>query len=95
MNKVLTFFLLFSLTLSCSAQKAPSKTDIVAYFGFEQKSIKTNGEEIVFYTYQKGKQTASKLIVYLQGSDPSPQFSYRILQTYPIRNLPPFEFHLR
>ena len=78
MNKIFTFFLILSLTVSCRAQNIPTKAEIVEYYGFEQKSIKTNNEKIVFYTYQKGKQPKTKLIVYLQGSDPSPQFSYRI-----------------
>lgn len=65
-------------TISCSAQNIPKKMDIVRHYGFEQKSIEINDEEIVFYTYQKGQQPKTKLIVYLQGSDPSPQFSYRI-----------------
>ena len=66
------------MTTSCSAQNIPKKTEIVEHYGFEQKSIEINSEEIVFYTYQKGQQPKTKLIVYLQGSDPSPQFSYRI-----------------
>ena len=60
------------------AQNIPTKTEIVRHYGFEQKSIEQANEEIVFYTYQKGKKAKTKLILYLQGSDPSPQFSYRI-----------------
>lgn len=78
MNQLLSFLLLLSLTVSCKAQKIPTKEEIVAHYGFEQRSITSDNEEIVFYTYQKGSQTKSKLIVYLQGSDPSPQFSYRV-----------------
>ena len=66
------------LTVSCGAQNIPTKMEIVEHYGFEQKSIEVNNEEIVFYTYKKDKQAKTKLIVYLQGSDPSPQFSYRI-----------------
>jgi len=78
MNKFSTFFLILFLSVSCKAQSIPTKTEIVEHYGFQQKSIETNNEEIVFYTYQKGIQAKTKLIVYLQGSDPSPQFSYRI-----------------
>lgn len=78
MSKFLTFFLIFFLTISCKAQRIPTKKEIVEHYGFEQKSIEVNNEEIVFYTYQKDTQLKTKLIIYLQGSDPSPQFSYRI-----------------
>ena len=78
MNKFSTFFLLLFLSVNCKAQRIPTKTEIVEHYGFQQKSIEANNEEIVFYTYQKGIQAKTKLIVYLQGSDPSPQFSYRI-----------------
>lgn len=78
MGKISIAFLILLLTISCAAQNIPTKTEIVEHYGFEQKSIEDNDEEIIFYTYQKGKQVKTKLIVYLQGSDPSPQFSYRI-----------------
>jgi len=78
MNKIITFISIIILTTSCSAQNIPKKTEIVEHYGFEQKSIEINNGEIVFYTYQKDQQPKTKLIVYLQGSDPSPQFSYRI-----------------
>ena len=78
MARIYTIFLIFLLTVSGGAQNIPTKTEIVAHYGFEQKSIEHDKEEIVFYIYQKGKQAKTKLIVYLQGSDPSPQFSYRI-----------------
>lgn len=78
MHKVIIFFSVFILATSCSAQNIPKKTEIIEHYGFEQKSIEVNNEQIVFYTYQKGKLPKTKLIVYLQGSDPSPQFSYRI-----------------
>ena len=78
MNRIFTAFLILLLTVSCGAQNIPTKMEIVEHYGFEQKSIEVNNEEIVFYTYKKDKQAKTKLIVYLQGSDPSPQFSYRI-----------------
>lgn len=64
--------------INCNAQNIPTKKEIVAHYGFKQESIKTDGEQIVFYTYQKDSSTKTKLVLYLQGSDPSPQFSYRI-----------------
>ena len=78
MNRIFTAFLILLLTVSCGAQNIPTKMEIVEHYGFEQKSIEVNNEEIVFYTFKKDKQAKTKLIVYLQGSDPSPQFSYRI-----------------
>jgi len=78
MDRILTTFLVLFLTLGCRAQNVPSKKEIVEHYGFQQKSIEGNTEEVVFYTYQKSKKAKRKLIVYLQGSDPSPQFSYRI-----------------
>lgn len=78
MDKIFTAYLILLLTIGCRAQNIPTKTEIVKHYGFEQKSIQDNNEKIVFYTYKKGEQAKTKLIVYLQGSDPSPQFSYRI-----------------
>lgn len=78
MNKFSAFCLIFFLSVSCKAQKIPTKEEITNHYGFEEKSIKINNETIVFYTYQKSKATKTKLVIYLQGSDPSPQFSYRI-----------------
>lgn len=78
MNRIITFISIILITAGCLAQNIPIKTEIVEHYGFEQKSIEVNNDEIVFYTYQKGKQSKTKLILYLQGSDPSPQFSYRI-----------------
>lgn len=78
MNRIFTAFLILILIASCRAQNIPTKTEIVEHYGFVQKSIEDNDQEIIFYTYQKGTQAKTKLIVYLQGSDPSPQFSYRI-----------------
>lgn len=66
------------LAVGCSAQNIPTKAELVAYYGFEQKTLDTDAGEIVYYTYQKGTKPKTKLILYLQGSDPSPQFSYRI-----------------
>lgn len=78
MNKYLIVYLTFFISINCVAQNIPTKSEVVAHYGFEQQLIEVNGEEIVFYSYQKGNQLKTKLIVYLQGSDPSPQFSYRI-----------------
>lgn len=78
MNRIL-LLILFSLSFAyCDAQKIPTKEQIVDHYGFEEESINLNDEKIVFYTYQKGKVPKTKLVLYLQGSDPSPQFSYRI-----------------
>ena len=75
--------LLFSITAitSCKAQKAPSKNDIVHHFGFIQDSIIVETENIVYYSYSRSEEKIENLIIYLQGSDPSPQFSYRLSGT--------------
>ncbi|MEM7574542.1 MAG: hypothetical protein AAF433_16680 [Bacteroidota bacterium] len=77
MNRILTLLLILGFITSCKAQNIPTKTEIVEHYGFEQKSITVDNEDIVFYTYQKEEGPKTKLILYLQGSDPSPQFSYR------------------
>ena len=78
MNRIFTLLVVLSFVSGCQAQSIPTKSEIVEHYGFEQRSITENGEDIVFYSFQKGKSPATKLILYLQGSDPSPQFSYRI-----------------
>jgi len=72
--------LLIVLTIfsSCKAQKIPSKNELVNHFGFIQDSILVDTENIVYYSYRNGDAKIDKLIVYLQGSDPSPQFSYKL-----------------
>jgi len=74
-NIILILFLGFN---SCKAQNIPSKNELVNHFGFEEKSITTDKEKIVYYTYKNGNATKDKLVMYLQGSDPSPQFSYKM-----------------
>lgn len=68
---------LFALITSY-AQKPPTKKELVEHYGFQEHSIQVSDENIVFYTYQKGNIVKTKLVLYLQGSDPSPQFSYRV-----------------
>lgn len=63
---------------NCQGQKIPTKNEIVAHYGFEQKVMNSDEEDIVYYTYSKDSSPKTKLILYLQGSDPSPQFSYKI-----------------
>ena len=78
MNRVLILILVCLSITYCDAQKVPTKDQIVNHYGFVEKSIVVNNEKIVFYTYQKSNSPKSKLVLYLQGSDPSPQFSYQI-----------------
>jgi len=66
---LLTFRLGFS-------QDIPSKEALVAHFGFTQHELAVNNEVIVYYTYGDYTKKTSKMLMYLQGSDPSPQFSY-------------------
>lgn len=67
-----------ALISSCKAQKVPTKDELVNYFGFVQNSIVVDKENIIYYSYTKGEKKKENLIIYLQGSDPSPQFSYSI-----------------
>jgi dienelactone hydrolase len=62
------------------AQTAPTKNEIVQHFGFTQDTLITDNDTIVFYTHQKGKDKPASMVMYLQGSDASPQFSYRLQQ---------------
>ena len=85
--RILIFFLItFKIFNYCYAQKIPTKSELINHFGFNQDSIVVDSEKIVFYLYKKGEDEIENLVVYLQGSDPSPQFSYRI-QDGKIKNL--------
>lgn len=75
----LFILIIFSFNLQpCEAQDIPSKEELLTHFGFIEESIEVNNERITFYTYGKGSPQKDKLVMYLQGSDPSPQFSYQI-----------------
>jgi pimeloyl-ACP methyl ester carboxylesterase len=78
MNRILFLVLIILSCTHCDAQNIPTKEQIINHYGFEEKSIKVNDENIVFYTSKKSDVAKTKLVLYLQGSDPSPQFSYRI-----------------
>ncbi|MEM9549301.1 MAG: hypothetical protein AAGA77_25230 [Bacteroidota bacterium] len=70
--------IIFQLVLvSAKSQINISKQDLVNNFGFVQHEITVDQEEIVFYTYQKDDSKKSGIVLYLQGSDPSPLFSYK------------------
>ena len=60
------------------AQSIPTKQELVSEYGFEQQELSRESEEIVYYIYQQGTAKKTKLVLYLQGSDPSPLFSYQI-----------------
>ncbi|MEO0558334.1 MAG: hypothetical protein AAF170_09135 [Bacteroidota bacterium] len=60
------------------AQDLPTKHELVQHFGFEQRQLDAPEGDIVYYTYDSGEAPPSTLVMYLQGSDPSPQFSYRL-----------------
>ena len=74
---ILIFIVATNTFTACKAQKIPSKYELVNHFGFAQDSIIVETEKIVYYSYKNGNAKIENLIVYLQGSDPSPQFSYR------------------
>lgn len=63
---------------ACQAQNIPTKSELVSHYGFEQKTITADQEKIVYYTYTSDSSPKAKMVLYLQGSDPSPQFSYKI-----------------
>lgn len=54
-----------------------TKNDLVSHFGFNQETLPYRDESIHFYTFKTGrKEDVKNLILYIQGSDPSPLFSY-------------------
>ena len=80
MKPICTFLFLLLANSSLYSQSIPSKQDLVNHYGFVQHELLTDQERIVYYTHQKGSAEKSKLVVYLQGSDPSPLFSYSLDQ---------------
>ncbi len=78
MKHLIGLILIFCILGNLHTQTLPSKRELLNHYGFDENSITVDGEKIVFYTFQKDNSPKSKLIVYLQGSDPSPLFSYRI-----------------
>ena len=72
------------VTASVSAQSSatervtpPTKHEIVAAFGFEQHELSSGDDRITFYLKDCERTTASRLFLFLQGSDPGPQFLWR------------------
>lgn len=61
------------------SQQKPSKELLVTHFGFKEPRLETPNDTIHYYSFQKNIRTAVKgLVIYVQGSDPSPQFFYQI-----------------
>ncbi|MEM9065918.1 MAG: hypothetical protein AAGB51_10560 [Planctomycetota bacterium] len=52
------------------------KAGLVAHYGFEEESIGRAADAVTYYRIGAADGAARRLVVYLQGSDPSPQFSY-------------------
>ncbi|MEM1271941.1 MAG: hypothetical protein AAGI08_17980 [Bacteroidota bacterium] len=77
------FFLcfLFCLILSSAglAQNVPAPDELAAHFGFDRQTLATDSYEIVYYVRSEGPAEKTNLVLYLQGTDPSPQVSYRIV----------------
>jgi len=64
--------------ITCRGQEIPTKNEILSYYGFEERSTNSDEKGIIYYTYSNDTLPKTKMILYLQGSDPSPQFSYKI-----------------
>jgi len=78
MKPIVFILSIVSVFQSCSSQIIPSKDNIVNHFGFVQHTLKVGNETILYYSYKNENEKIKNLILYLQGSDPSPQFSYRL-----------------
>ena len=80
MRLFVSLLILSVAACTCNAQKIPTKQELVHHFGFVQDSLFVASEGIVYYAHQRKKRTKEldHLIIYLQGSDPSPQFSYQL-----------------
>jgi pimeloyl-ACP methyl ester carboxylesterase len=66
-----------ALPLSACAQVEPNKTDMVSQFGFKERILTHGDRTIHYYVFGNEPTQESRLILYLQGSDPSPVFAYR------------------
>ncbi len=76
MKYLLSVILFTLLSGYLFSQTIPTKRELVRHYGFEQSEISRKNERIVYYTHQKDTTKKTKLVMYLQGSDPSPLFSY-------------------
>ncbi|MEM7296874.1 MAG: hypothetical protein AAF391_01245 [Bacteroidota bacterium] len=79
MNKQLLLYLAFLFAfLLTMGQTIPTKKEILDHYGFEEHTLVEEQKEVLYYTYSTGEAPKTKLIMFLQGSHPSPQFSYQI-----------------
>lgn len=72
-------FLLFFGPAACAKaqeQPLPLKTQLVEAFGFSENSLLAGDIPVIYYQKGATPRDAKRLIVYLQGSDPSSQFYY-------------------
>ncbi len=72
------FLIIFAFVNTVFGQSVPTKKELVSHFGFQEFTIKSSPKNIHYYAYQGKKVKKTKLVLYIQGSDPSAQFSYRI-----------------
>ncbi len=78
--KLAAFASLSLLPLTACAQSLdapPTKQELMQPSGFSEHVIDVGDTSILFYKTGDAATSSSRLFVYLQGSDPSPQFSYR------------------
>ncbi|PQJ79823.1 hypothetical protein [Polaribacter porphyrae] len=66
----------FSFLTSQNNQANLNKKNLVESFGFEEYVLAINNDSIHYYLYKKKSHTINNVILFIQGSDPSPQFSY-------------------
>ncbi|MEL6559607.1 MAG: hypothetical protein AAFQ94_15555 [Bacteroidota bacterium] len=78
MKNVIVVYILSLFSIELYGQQIPAKSDILSAYGFVENKITDQKDEILFYSYQNGETKKQKLVLYLQGSDPSPLFSYSI-----------------
>ncbi len=75
---ILINILLITFCNPLLSQKPPKK-ELVTPFGFKEHNLVTPNDTIHYYSFQKNPENTVKgLVVYVQGSDPSPQFFYQL-----------------
>ena len=62
-----------------ATRQAPTKQALVQGFGFTEVVLTRGPERIHYYVYPGEAVSKTSLVLYIQGSDPSPQFSYRVV----------------
>ncbi|NER12873.1 hypothetical protein GWK08_05440 [Leptobacterium flavescens] len=87
------FLLLFALFISLSGFSqqnnnnrsgfAPTIEDALSKYGFLQEQL-IHGKDTIVYYLRSYEKKPSKLVVFIQGTDPNPIFSYKIKEGKPV-----------